>query len=98
MKALTEKIRSLAGRIFMALGKSDKLSYRQLAEEAAASTRAVLFNFEFEFAKRCNLLLFLSGDCLLFVFIIFLQEQRLLNQKHYLYCNQGEKCNCSVEM
>jgi len=37
MKALTEKIRSIGGRIFAALGKSDKLTYRELAEEVNTS-------------------------------------------------------------
>jgi len=37
MKALTEKIRSIGGRIFAALGKSDKLTYRKLAKEANTS-------------------------------------------------------------
>lgn len=34
MKALTEKIRSIGGRIFAVLGKSNKLTYRELAKEA----------------------------------------------------------------
>ncbi len=37
MKALTEKIRSIGGRIFAALGKSDNLTYRELAKEANTS-------------------------------------------------------------
>ncbi|MCI5208892.1 MAG: hypothetical protein D3910_08875 [Candidatus Electrothrix sp. ATG2] len=37
MKALTEKIRSIGGRIVTALRKSDKLTYRQLAKEANTS-------------------------------------------------------------
>jgi len=37
MKALTEKIRSIGGRIFAALGKPDKLTYRQLAKKASTS-------------------------------------------------------------
>ena len=37
MKALTEKIRSIGGRIFATLGKSDKLTYRELAKEANTS-------------------------------------------------------------
>ncbi|WLE97989.1 MAG: hypothetical protein QTN59_03950 [Candidatus Electrothrix communis] len=37
MKALTEKIRSIGGRVFAALGKSDKLTYEQLAKEANTS-------------------------------------------------------------
>ena len=37
MKALTEKIRSIGGRIFAVLGKSNKLTYRELAKEADTS-------------------------------------------------------------
>ncbi len=37
MKILTEKIRSIGGRIFAALGTSDKLTYRDLAKEANTS-------------------------------------------------------------
>lgn len=37
MKALTEKIRSIGNRIFTVLGKSGKLTYRQLARKAATS-------------------------------------------------------------
>jgi hypothetical protein len=37
MKALTEKIRSIGSRISAALGKPDKLTYRQLAKEANTS-------------------------------------------------------------
>ncbi|WP_339138607.1 MAG: hypothetical protein WGN25_09870 [Candidatus Electrothrix sp. GW3-4] len=37
MKALTEKIRSIGGRIFTVLRKSGKLTYRQLAKKADTS-------------------------------------------------------------
>jgi len=37
MKALTEKIRSIGTRIFTVLGKSEKLTYKQLGKEASTS-------------------------------------------------------------
>jgi len=37
MKALTEKIRSIGTRIFTVLGKSEKLTYKQLGKEANKS-------------------------------------------------------------
>lgn len=37
MKALTEKVRSIGSRIFAALGKPEKLTYRQLAKKAGTS-------------------------------------------------------------